>query len=85
MDEVKIPPALVDVDQMAKIIGMSKSSIRSIMRTDDKFPKPIVFSPRIRRWKVSDIEKWYSKMTGEKPLEIEEKKKRKYTRKPKVT
>lgn len=83
MDEVKIPPALADLDQMAKIFGMSKGTVRSIMKTDAKFPKPIVFGPRIRRWRVSEIEKWYFKMTGEKPAEGQPKKKRKYNRKPK--
>lgn len=49
---------LIDIHGVAEMMSMHPKSMRKIIREDDHFPQEIVFSPRVKRWKQSDILRW---------------------------
>ena len=49
---------LIDIHGVAEMMSMHPKSMRKIIREDDHFLQEIVFSPRVKRWKQSDILRW---------------------------
>ncbi len=49
---------LIDLNEVARMMSMHPKSMRKIIREDKSFPKEIIFSERVKRWKYSDILKW---------------------------
>ena len=48
----------IDQKEIAEILSVKPKSVYYLMDTDDTFPKPLVLSPRIRRWKKQDVMEW---------------------------
>ena len=48
----------IDQKEIAEILSVKPNSIYYLMETDASFPKPLVLSPRIRRWKKKDVIDW---------------------------
>ena len=48
----------IDAKAIAEMLSIRPKSIQYVMESDDKFPKPIAFSPRIKRWKRQEVEEW---------------------------
>tara|TARA_Y100000114_G_C11761982_1_gene330327 strand:+ start:3955 stop:4173 length:219 start_codon:yes stop_codon:yes gene_type:complete len=48
----------IDQKEIADILSVKPKSIYYLMETDNTFPKPLVLSPRIRRWKKQDVLDW---------------------------
>ena len=48
----------IDQKEIAEILSVKPKSVYYLMETDDTFPKPLVLSPRIRRWKKRDVMEW---------------------------
>jgi predicted DNA-binding transcriptional regulator AlpA len=48
-------PILLTSDEAARLLGISKRTFHNL-RHADGFPKPLVLSERIVRWRAKDIE-----------------------------
>jgi len=48
----------IDRKEVADLLSIHHRLIEKIMKADETFPKPIVISKRVRRWRYSDIMKW---------------------------
>ena len=48
----------IDQKEIAEILSVKPKSIYYLMEADASFPKPLVLSPRIRRWKKKDVIDW---------------------------
>ena len=46
---------LMDIHGVAEMMSMHPKSMRKIIREDKSFPKEIVVSERVKRWKYSEI------------------------------
>lgn len=44
--------------QLAARFGVNRATPWRWVKTEEGFPKPVVFSPRCTRWKLSEIESW---------------------------
>lgn len=40
------------------MMSMHPKSAKRVIKREDEFPKPIVFSERVHRWKYSSVVKW---------------------------
>ena len=49
---------LIDLNEVARMMSMHPKSARKIIKKEDNFPDPIVFSERVKRWKYSSVIKW---------------------------
>ena len=50
--------------EVAEMLAIRPRLINQILKTDETFPKPLVVSKRIKRWKKDDIVGWInSKMS----------------------
>jgi len=49
---------LIDLNEVARMMSVHPKSARKIIKKDDEFPDPIVFSQRVKRWKYSSVIKW---------------------------
>ena len=49
---------LIDLNEVARMMSMHPKSARKIIKKEDNFPDPIVFSERVKRWKYSSIINW---------------------------
>jgi predicted DNA-binding transcriptional regulator AlpA len=50
--------------EVAEMLAIRPRLINQILKTDESFPKPLVVSKRIKRWKKDDIVGWInSKMS----------------------
>lgn len=54
---------LIDMKAVAEMISVKPKSIYYIMKSDETFPQPITLSPRIKRWKLEDIQSWIEEKT----------------------
>jgi predicted DNA-binding transcriptional regulator AlpA len=55
----------IDAKAIADMLSIKPKSIQYVMESDERFPKPISFSPRIKRWKRQEVEDWLQKKMGE--------------------
>jgi prophage regulatory protein len=55
--EVYAPNQLVRIEQVSKVTTLAKSSI-NLWVSQGKFPKPIMLSPVVKVWRLSDINSW---------------------------
>ena len=46
------------MNEVARMMSMHPKSARKIIKKEDNFPDPIVFSERVKRWKYSSVIKW---------------------------
>ena len=49
---------LLDKHALAEMLSMSEQTIRKYLREGTDFPQPIEFSPKVKRWRYSDVLKW---------------------------
>ena len=49
---------LIDLNEVARMMSVHPKSARKIIKNDDEFPDPIVFSQSVKRWKYSSVIKW---------------------------
>jgi predicted DNA-binding transcriptional regulator AlpA len=50
--------------EVADMLAIRPRLINKILKTDESFPKPLVLSERVKRWKRDDIVRWInSKMS----------------------
>ena len=49
---------LIDLKEVARMMSMHPKSAKRVIKREDEFPKPIVFSERVHRWKYSSVVKW---------------------------
>lgn len=56
--EEKLKAVFLNVEDIAKMFSVHKKTMERIIRTDKTFPKAIVISERIRRWRLEDVEAW---------------------------
>ncbi len=54
---ISMAPIMVDLDDAAKITGLAKSTIQSLIRDND-FPKPRQASKKRAGWLVREIIEW---------------------------
>lgn len=52
---------LLTLDQVINRVQMSKSTIYKLIGKD-KFPKPVKPTPKMSRWRMSQIEDWENKL-----------------------
>ena len=43
---------------ISELLSMTRKQAYYITKTDDTFPKGISFSPKIKRWKTSEVMSW---------------------------
>ena len=55
--EAYAPNQLVRIEQVSKVTTLAKSSI-NLWVAQGKFPKPIMLSPVVKVWRLSDINSW---------------------------
>jgi len=48
----------IDQKTIADMLSIKPKSIYYIMESDSTFPKPLVLSPRIKRWKKAEVVAW---------------------------
>ena len=48
---------LIRIEQVSKVTTLAKSSI-NLWVAQGKFPKPIMLSPVVKVWRLSDINSW---------------------------
>lgn len=48
----------INQKEVAEMLSIRPRLINQIIKTDDTFPKPLVISKRIRRWRREDILSW---------------------------
>jgi len=48
----------IDQKTIADMLSIKPKSIYYIMESDNTFPKPLVLSPRIKRWKKAEVVAW---------------------------
>lgn len=56
---------LVDLTGLSEMLSVSQRTIRDEFFKREDFPKPIVFGPRMKRWKVEDINNWLDILQNE--------------------
>ena len=56
--EEKLNKIFLNVEDIAEMFSVHKKTMERIIRTDKTFPKAIVISERIRRWRSDDVEAW---------------------------
>lgn len=63
---------VLDVKGVASKIGLSRSQIYRILKSDPSFPKPIRLSPRRIGWRENEVDSWIDDRprVGEDPEEI---------------
>ena len=49
---------LMDKHALAEMLSMSELIIRRHLREGSDFPQPISFSPKVKRWRYTDVLKW---------------------------
>lgn len=57
MDE-NVEDHMMDVVDVAKMIGVSTKTMKKIINEDETFPKVFAFGPRIRRWRRDAVMEW---------------------------
>jgi prophage regulatory protein len=50
-------PRLLNIDQVSKIVGLSRSSIYRFI-SEERFPRPVKLTDHISRWNVSEVNQW---------------------------
>ena len=55
--ETYISNQLIRIEQVSKVTTLAKSSI-NLWVAQGKFPKPIMLSPVVKVWRLSDINSW---------------------------
>lgn len=65
MQRKKLPPPppelgvlMLDVRQVAATLNMGVSTVWKCVARDPRFPKPVAISPRVKRWRASEIKQW---------------------------
>tara|TARA_R110000823_G_scaffold231612_2_gene358279 strand:- start:660 stop:851 length:192 start_codon:yes stop_codon:yes gene_type:complete len=55
--------SLIDAHSVAEMLSLNiKTFYRFVQEnTDDTFPKPILFGPRLSRWSKEEVEQWIQK------------------------
>jgi len=48
----------IDIKDIADMLSIKPKSAYYIIQSDSNFPKPLVLSPRIKRWKKNEVEDW---------------------------
>jgi len=56
--EEKLKKVFLNVEDIAEMFSVHKKTMERVIRTDKTFPKAIVLSERIRRWRLEDVEAW---------------------------
>ncbi|MDR0620316.1 MAG: AlpA family phage regulatory protein [Deltaproteobacteria bacterium] len=56
--------AYIQAKKVAKMIGISLSSVYRFTREDQTFPKPIRLGQRINLWDVAEIVQWLEERKG---------------------
>ena len=51
-------PAYIQAKNVAKMVGISLSSVYRFAREDQTFPKPIKIGQRINVWSVAEVTQW---------------------------
>jgi predicted DNA-binding transcriptional regulator AlpA len=59
-DESMNQEILLNPAEVSAMLKISRKTFEYFLRKEDNmsFPKPITFGPRMRRWRLSDIEEW---------------------------
>lgn len=52
------PPALLDHEQAASLLGISPSTLKRMARAGKIGPAPIKFSSRLVRWPEAELRAW---------------------------
>jgi predicted DNA-binding transcriptional regulator AlpA len=56
----------IDAKAIADMLSIKPKSIVYVMESDDKFPRPVVLSPRIKRWRKQEVEDWLKQKLEQK-------------------
>ena len=49
---------LVSTKDIAEMLSMTVQMTRMFVNKEEDFPKPIMISPKIRRWKHKEVVEW---------------------------
>ena len=52
---------LVSTKDIAEMLSMTVQMTRMFVNKEKGFPKPIMISPKIRRWKHKEVVEWINK------------------------
>ena len=56
----------IDLKGIAEMLSIKPKSVYYIIQSDSNFPKPLVISPRIKRWKKNEVEEWINSKIEQK-------------------
>lgn len=59
------PEGYIDVGEVAKKLGVAKSSMKAIIKSYEDFPKKRRFGTTVIRWREDEIDAWVSKRIDE--------------------
>ena len=49
---------------VCKLLGISRTTAKEVERTAADFPKPIIFSPTCKRYRLADVQAWAEAKRG---------------------
>jgi len=49
---------LMDTTALSELLSMPPYSVRKLVNEDPMFPKAVLITPRIRRWKYTEVLEW---------------------------
>lgn len=49
---------LLEANDIAHMLSIHQKTVYALIKSDETFPKPITFGPRMRRWKLEDVKAW---------------------------
>ena len=58
MEEKQNSVDLIKDNEVADMLKINKRAVRYILEKDETFPRPIIISPRIRRWDRQEVVDW---------------------------
>ncbi|MFC4623097.1 helix-turn-helix transcriptional regulator [Comamonas nitrativorans] len=65
------PPLIYRRDALLKVLGISKSTLRNWMLTED-FPHPVQLGPRAVGWSATQVHAWLEKRPTVSPFELQD-------------
>jgi predicted DNA-binding transcriptional regulator AlpA len=55
----------IDKKAIAEMLSVKPKAMDYLIQKDNTFPKPLVLSPRMRRWKRQEVVDWINSKLGE--------------------
>lgn len=56
----------IDMKEIAAMLSIKPKSVYYITQSDTSFPRPLVISPRIKRWRKQEVVNWIESRLDQK-------------------